>query len=522
MVAPAVRCYASMMTANSPTLSRTRRWPTRQRLLPLLIAALGVLSACGPRPDGAASNAASTAAAGSIAFSDCRLKHVDTLVRCAMFQVPEDHGKPDGNKLSIHVAVIPALARNAEPDPIYVFAGGPGQAASDLGRLLSAMPDLRKQRDLVLVDQRGTGKSRTITCESDSLGSKADPLVQNLTVNDEQMESERKRCLATLKGSAANHRTDDYIDDVEAVRKALGQARINVWGGSYGSRVGLRYMKRFPTVIRSAVLDGVAPTTLHLPDDALATSEAELRQVFAGCDASPGCSKAYPDSLKRFDSLLATLKAQPARSKLVHPATGAVIDATVSDRVIVGLMWQLLYQPEGTRLLPALLAQAADGNYAPLAATSAASSIASTELGMALRVSVMCAEDMLGRTPAPNPRFESITKLFYAMCQDFPHGKVAPEFFEPTVSDIPTLLLSGSRDPVTPPSQATTAARTLSQSKHIVVPNVGHIVSYYPCIRRIVHKFIEAGRIDAATDSCEAELKSPPPLFYVSPLEARP
>lgn len=505
------------MNANSPRfLPRGGRiW--RRLLLPATaLFVLGALAACDRL------NAPAKAPGDAVAFADCRIKHIDTVSRCAMFQVPEDHAKPDGTKISIHVAVVRALARNAEPDPIYLFAGGPGQATSDLGRLLANMPDLYKVRDIILIDQRGTGKSRTLTCEAGSFDSKTDPLVQNLTTTDADMERDRRRCLATLKGSPANHRTDDYIDDVEAVRKALGHQRINIWGGSYGSRVALRYMKRYPAVLRTALLDGVAPTSLHLPDDALASSEAELRHVLSGCAASPACSKSYPDTLKTFDALLASLRAQPARSKLIHPASGATIDATVTDRAVVGMLWQLLYQPEASRLIPALIAQAAVGNYAPLAATTTANSISETELGMALRVAVMCAEDMLGRSAAPNPRFDSISALFYQACRDFPHGKVAPEFFEPTTSDIPTVLLSGARDPVTPPSQADLAAKTLKQSKHIIIPNSGHIVSYHPCMRRIVNKFIEAGSVAAAADPCESDLGRPAPLFYTSPLEARP
>ena len=485
------------------------------RFLLLLAIACG-LSAC----DGA-----KPVSGDSIALSDCRIKDIDSVVRCAMVSVPEDHANAqNGKTITIHVAILPSLARRAEPDPVYFFAGGPGQAASDIGRIVSALGDLRKHRDIVLVDQRGTGKSKTLTCveNTHSKDSRTDPLVQTLSATDADIERDRLRCLATLKGNPALHRTDDYIDDLEAVRKALGQQKINVWGGSYGSRVALRYMKRYPSSIRTAVLDGVAPTALHLPDDALQTSEAELRSVLSECAASAGCNKAYPNTLATFDSLLAKLKATPVRTPIAHPGTGVMIDATISDRTLVSLLWPLLYQPEATRMVPSLIGQAAGGNFAPLAATATASSVPSENLAGALRLAVMCAEDMLGRTPAPNPRFDAITQLFYSACKDFPHGKVAPEFFEPTTSDIPTLLLSGSRDPVTPPSQAILAAKTLSQQKQIVVNGMGHIVSVHPCVRRILSKFVDAGVVPTNPDACEADLTSPMPLFYASPLEAKP
>ena len=173
-------------------------------------------------------------------------------------------------------------------------------------------------------------------------------------------------------------------------------------------------------------------------------------------------------------------------------------------------------------MVPSLIAQAAQGNFAPLAATMSASSIGEGDIAIAQRFAVMCAEDMYARTPTPNPRFQALNDLFYGFCKGFPSGKVAPEFFEPTKSEIPTLLLSGTQDPVTPPAQGSLAAQTLPNSKHIVVAGVGHITSPQPCVRRIITKFVEAGIVTAASDTCEADLKLPRPLFYTSPLEARP
>lgn len=460
-------------------------------------------------------------------FVDCRIRFIDSLVKCATLTVPEDHAATAGLNaatLKIHVTFISSFARNPQPDPVYFFAGGPGQAASDIGNLVAALGELRKTRHIVLVDQRGTGKSKTLSCESAITkgGAEVDTVTQAFTASLEATENEWAKCVSTLKGNPALHRTDDYIDDLEFVRKALKHERINVWGGSYGSRVALRYMKRFPRSIRSVVLDGVAPTTLRLPDDALTTSEIQLRAVFAQCAASASCGAAYPNALASFDALMNALRANPKRVSISHPATGNTFNATISDRTLVSQLWTLLYQPETARLLPTIVHQAAHGYFAPLAATMTAASRGEGEIAVAQRFAVMCAEDMLGHSPAPNARFQSVTNMFYGFCNSLPHGKVASEFFDPTTSDIPTLLLSGADDPVTPASQAALAAKTLSQSKQVVVNGMGHIVSYQPCVRRIVVSFIEAGNIKAASDPCEAELKMPPPLFYVSPLEAKP
>jgi len=491
---------------------------TRAVLATLLLLGTALLSAC---------NARVPTAATDIVFNDCRIKYIDSLVGCAMVSVPEDHSNTASSgapTINIHVTFIRSLARNPQPDPVYFFAGGPGQAASDIGNLVAALGELRKTRDIILVDQRGTGKSKTLTCDIAAAKGKdkVDPVAEAFAASLDKVNAEWAKCIATLKGNPALHRTDDYIDDVESVRKALKHTQINVWGGSYGSRVALRYMKRYPQSIRTAVLDGVAPTTLRLPDDALASSETELRAVFAACAASKGCDAAYPNALGAFDALVKSLRANPKKVTVTHPATGKAIDATVSDRTLVSQLWGLLYQPEAARLVPTIVDQASRGNFAPLAATMTAASTSEADLSIALRFAVMCAEDMLGRSPAPNARFQSVTDMFYGFCKTLPHGKVAPEFFEPTTSNIPTLLFSGSHDPVTPPSQATLAAKTLSQSKHVVVGGMGHIVSHQSCARRIVAKFVVAGNIAAAEDACEADLKMARPLFYVSPLEAKP
>ena len=484
----------------------------------MAVAATAFLAGCNAR---APIDVNSTA----LAFSDCRIKFIDSLVNCATVAVPEDHKQAtlaNAPTLKIHVVLIRSLARNPQPDPVYFFAGGPGQAASDIGNLVAALGELRKTRDVVLVDQRGTGKSKTLTCESGGAKEKADPVAEAFTTSRDAVNAEWAKCMATLKGNPALHRTDDYIGDLEFVRKALKHDQINVWGGSYGSRVALRYMKLHPQVVRTAVLDGVAPTTLRLPDDALASSELELRAVFAACAASTGCNAAYPDALASFDSLVNSLLANPKIMTFKHPSTARLVVASVSDRTLVSQLWPLLYQPESARLVPTLVERAARGDFAPLAATMSAARAGDGEIAIAQRFAVMCAEDMLGRSPAPNARFQSVTDMFYGLCKSLPHGKVAPEFFEPTTSTIPTLLLSGSHDPVTPPSQAALAAKTLSQSKHIVVNGMGHIVSHQSCARRIVAKFIAAGNIDAASDACEKDVSMPRPLFYVSPLEAKP
>ncbi len=487
--------------------------------LPLLMTCAGLTACSGP---GGGTTGSVGKSPATIALSDCRVKDFDGIAQCATVSVPEDHAQPNGKRVAVFLAVLPALARRPEADPLFLFAGGPGQAASDLGRLAGAFSDIRKLRPIVLVDQRGTGKSKTLSCDTVNDVKAKDPLIESFNADVAALENDWARCLATMKGNPATHRTDDYIDDLELIRKGLGYDTVNIWGGSYGSRVALRYMKRFPSSIRSVTVDGVAPTSLRLPDDAMANSEAQLKSALADCAESVGCTKAYPNLSTTLDALLEKLRNSPRTVMLAHPATGKPLTGVVTDRTVISFLWPLLYQPEAARLIPELINSAAAGNFAPMAATTTAGAISETDLSVVQRFAVMCAEDMLGRSAPAMQRFKSLSDMFYGFCKNFPHGKVEPEFFEPTNSDIPTLLFSGTLDPVTPPTQGALAARTLSQSKHIVVNGMGHIVTVHACSRRLMSKFIVAGKVSAATDPCESELNLPRPLFYVTALEARP
>jgi pimeloyl-ACP methyl ester carboxylesterase len=481
---------------------------------------VALLSACDPTARDKGSPTKSTAS--TIALTDCRIKDFDGFARCANVSVPENSAKPDGKRIEIFLAVLPSLTPQPEADPLFIFAGGPGQAASDMGKLAATMNSIRRSRNIVLVDQRGTGKSKTLTCDVSTEQKDRDPLTETLNADMQAAEKEWAQCVATMKGDPALHRTDDYIADLELVRKGLGYGAINVWGGSYGSRVALRYMKLHPQSIRTAILDGVAPTTLRLPDDVMINSESELKAALAACAASPACAKAYPNLSDSLDQLLSKLRATPQAISLQHPASGKTITGVATDRTVITFLSQLLYAPETARMIPSLISAALQGNFAPMAATISGRNIAESDFSITQRFAVMCAEDMLGRTAPTLARFQAITDQFYASCKALPHGKVEPEFFEPTRSDIPTLLLSGSLDPVTPPASGSLAAKTLSQSKHIIVNGMGHIVTPHTCISRVMSKFVAAGNINAAVDACETDLNLPRPHFYVSALEARP
>ncbi|MDW8312639.1 MAG: alpha/beta fold hydrolase [Burkholderiales bacterium] len=489
-----------------------------RRLAAACLLLLPWLNACSP------SGPPATEAAGleRPAFTACRIEHVDSPAQCVQLEVPADHAVPDGAKLKIHVALIPSLARRKAPDPVVLLAGGPGQAASDLGRLVQALHILRRSRDIVLVDQRGTGKTNTLGCAPlDTL--KREDWDDLRRLDEAFVQREWKQCLATLRGDPRVHRTDDYVADLESVRKALGIRQWNLWGGSYGSRVALRYLKRHPEAIRTAVLDGVAPTAVQIPEDLLAESSALLDRAFADCAASPSCNAAHPDLAARYERLIERLARTPLKIRETHPATGEPLEFWLDDRVLTLLLWPLLYTPETVRLIPQILAQVENGRVAPLLAVAFDGPIDPGRIGVLMRFAVLCAEDM-ARSPgrAVPARFAAAAAQFRAACEGLPVKPVAAEFFEPTRSEVPTLLLSGSHDPVTPPAYAAEAGKTLTRHRHLVVEGMGHIVSHHPCLTRVIARFIEQGDHPSEPLTCEAELKLPLPHFFVSPRIAAP
>ena len=190
----------------------------------------------------------------TLKLGDCRLPNLPTAAQCGELEVPEDRGKPAGRTIRIFAAVLPANTVNPKDDPLVILAGGPGQAASQLAPFAARLTELRRTRDVVLIDQRGTGRSSPLTCEAfkprDDDVFETDPLPR------------ARDCLAELKRQgvdAAQYTTAAWIADLEAMRDALGYPRWNLWGGSYGTRVAQEYLRRFPDRVRTMTLDGVAP-----------------------------------------------------------------------------------------------------------------------------------------------------------------------------------------------------------------------------------------------------------------------
>lgn len=472
------------------------------------------------------------AAAGPETAGACWLKGWPQAARCGVLQRPLDPARPQGVQIAVHYAVVPALARNKAPDAVFFFAGGPGQSAIDLaGHLAAAHGRLQQRRDLVFVDQRGTGRSAPLKCPDDDARAVLQPLAAR---SDEaqrlqQLQACRQALQALPHGGLRFYTTEIAMADVDAVRQALGVAQINAIGASYGTRAVLSYQRQFPQAVRRAVLDGVAPPDMRLPEAAAIDNQAAYDALLQACAADAACHRRHPTLADRLPTLLASL---PRSVRLPHPVSGQLETLTLQRDSLLAMVRAPLYSPALAAGLPEALAEAAAGRWAPLAALSQALGGTAGGFATGQHFSVVCAEDLGPGTapppsvspvpaaaPAPAPASAAVladggAALYRSACADWPRGAVSPAFYTLPPARSPTWLLSGTLDPVTPPRHGQRVAQALGPlARHLVVPNTGHGTLALDCLRDAVARFIttaDAAQALATPADCAAALPRPP------------
>ncbi|TXF96092.1 alpha/beta fold hydrolase [Massilia arenae] len=468
----------------------------RSKILPAILALLLTGAA-------SAQNTAASPASSKTERS-CHLPGVVEALRCVTVDVPLDYAKPQGAPLKLHVTVAPAYRQGTRSDPLFVLAGGPGQAGSDVLPLLKlAFDRVRATRDIVFIDQRGTGRSGKLDCESR-------PEHERMT--DDELMAELRTCIANNKQPLAAYTTANAARDLEQVRRTLGYRQVNLWGGSYGTRLGQAYARAYPDSVRSLVLDGVAAPDQVIPAGGR-DGQAALDGLFAACTKDAACNKAYPNLRAEFDALVQKVEAGDVHLSLPNPRTAEPTEFTMSSQRFLGTVHNILYAPADARRLPFLIHSASRGRWEPFVARQnlAGDFGNDASMSMLLHFAVVCAEDVPRFTPElmksdaavlARPLAEMIPKL----CQDI---KVpAVPYVTPARIAAPTLLLSGALDPVTPPHRAATAAKSMAHAQHVVVANAGHGVSQLGCAPRLLRAFLDRpqDKLDAA---CMAEVPAP-------------
>jgi pimeloyl-ACP methyl ester carboxylesterase len=440
----------------------------------------------------------------SLPLSACRLPNLPTAAQCGTLEVPENRAQPDGRKIRLFVAVLPANTLTPREDPLVILAGGPGQAASYLGPFAARLTELRRTRDVVLVDQRGTGRSSPLTCAAFK------------TRDREMLETDplpyARDCVQQLQAQGvdpAQYTTTAWIADLEAARQALGYARWNLWGGSYGTRVAQEYLRRHPDAIRTVTLDGVAPPAMIITLDVWRTREAALQAILAACAAAAPCRAAHPDAAQSLAAVEQALGPDGREVALTDPRTGIVSRERVTFDIVLGALQPLTYSPELAVLLPEMLALAAAGDFGPLfAASPVISGNLAEQMNGALHFSVTCAEDVPRITAEGATRAlaglptQRLARQAIAVCDAWPRGTMPADFATPVGSDKPVLLLSGGMDPVTPPAYGAEVAKGFANSRHLVAPGYGHIVSAHPCAPKLIADFVDGAGFAKLAPAC--------------------
>jgi pimeloyl-ACP methyl ester carboxylesterase len=452
-------------------------------------------------------------------FSACQIGGSDSPehlpAKCTTLTVPEDRGHPEGKQIGLHVAVLAARASKPKADPLFFIAGGPGQASTEAYvQEAQAFSRVHGDRDLVLVDQRGTGGSNRLDCPASDM--------RDLNPSDAAIVKATEACLKQLPGDPRFYTTSVAVEDLDAVRRALGYGQINLYGISYGTRVALQYLREYPQSTRSVVLDGVVPADLAVGPDVSLDAQRALELIFRRCEQDSGCHAAFPDLAGSFATLQHELQAHSVAVTLRDPLTGAPRSENLDWDQVAGAVRLMSYQSETVALLPLLIHQAGSAHdYAPLMGDAL---IFSEEIGQSfargMGAAVLCTEDAPFYKDDPASRKAMQETYLGALtvdqvaksCRVWPKGVMTSDFKQAVVSDKPALLLSGEDDPVTPPANAARAARTLSNSLSLVVPGQGHGNVFRGCVPKLLAQFIAAASVKGLNSGCVKGIK-PFPFF---------
>jgi pimeloyl-ACP methyl ester carboxylesterase len=433
-----------------------------------------------------------------------------TEVLVGTFRVWEDRQTRSGRALQLDVVVLPATGPQPQPDPVFVLAGGPGLAAANqYGAYLESW--MRKDRDIVLVSQRGTGGANALRCavggSDDNLQGYLDPIFR---VED------FRECLLRLRQVAdlTKYSTPIAMDDLDDLRAVMGYEKINLFGGSYGTRAALVYMRRHGDRVRTAILNAVAPMAMINPLHHAQSAQIGLDAIFAECGADPDCSAAYPDLEREFQTVLARLEAAPAEVTVRHPVTGE------PERLEFG-RWAFadglrLFMYFNSRDVPFLIRRAFLNDYDRIAQRLLESNRRiRNQISFGMLMCVTCGEDIPRIEPGDIERLTAGTFLGDGRvrrqkeaCGIWPRSEVPATFGDPVCSAAPTVILSGRLDPITPPHWGEAMMPHLPHGLHLVVPG-SHGVGG-PCIESILREFLERGTVEGLDTECVSRMRQPP------------
>jgi pimeloyl-ACP methyl ester carboxylesterase len=449
---------------------------------------------------------------------DCGFAMSGTDLTCGFVDVPEDRSKSGGRMIPIHFVRAAATGNRPQPDPIVFLGGGPGlHATPGAYALIRANRARLDKRDLIVVDQRGTGRSNPLDCVEFGADGGAD-VVRQLFSRDFFDGEMFRACLQRLskKADLTQYTTTASVEDIEVIRRALGYGKVNLSGGSYGTRWALEYMRRHPESVRGAILYGVAPTSELLVERVARDFQSDLESLIDACETEPACSAAYPDFRAQLKQVLATVKRKPV--DVVVRVDGEDIPVTMNYKQLVTAMRFTFYSVHQAAALPSQVAAAATGDYTPFADRLTALSIQlHNMIAEGLWASVKCAEELPFIDYDRGKRWSEGTVLGMLrldnereICAVWPRGAIPEDFNQPVASEIPALLFAGEFDPATPVELAEITARHLPNGLLVRVANRSHWGLRGSCIDGMVDRFLENGSVDGIDSGCAEAFKRPP------------
>ena len=447
------------------------------------------------------------------ALQPCTLRAIDATARCGTYWVYEDRARGAGRKIPLKVIILPARGPTTVPDPMLVVSpGGPGTTNSETGLALASGAAWRDNRDVVLVDLRGTSGPNRLDCRMPGSDDHPEGYLSTLfpaaairACRDELSKRADLRLYNTMLA----------VDDVDEVRAALGYEKVNLWGGSWGTRAVLIYLRRHPGAVRSAIIEGVAPVSFKNPLPHARSAQGAIDSLFRECDRQAACHAAFPDPSHELAVVVERLKRSPAEVTIADSAAGRPITARLTWQQFAEALRVMTYNLATARRVPLVVHRAYLGDLTPFVRTGIASNRGLRRiLRLAFLLSVTCTEDVpriapdeIERETAGTYLGDSRVREQIAACADWPHGPLPPGYGDPVRSDVPVFLLSGNVDPVSPSYFAADAARYLSHSIHVIAP--GAHVPTGPCIDSMERAFLDAASPAAVDTSCVRTMALP-------------
>jgi len=431
-------------------------------------------------------------------------------------EVQEDRQAERGRRITLNLIVFPALRQNHAPDPLFVLNGGPGQGVTDsAGEAHELFRRMQISRDIVLVDQRGTGKSNPLLC----------PSTDNEDDGAMAADADRLRaCLDSYRDIAdvTKYTTEIAMEDLEDVRRVLQYQQINLYGVSYGTRAALIYARRYPNRTRALILDSAAPPPMRVPLNIARDSQRAMDLLLRDCDQDIACRQRFPNLRERLDALLNRLATHPALITYVAPTSGIRRTMGMGRATFANALFATLYSPGMAAMVPLLIEQAERDDFTGLLAFKSAFGALSKTIAEGMQVSVICSEDApyideaaIARESHDTFLGADLVRRRLRACEFWPRGRVNPADFELSESDVPALILSGDLDPVTPPRWGAQLAERWKNARQIVIPGAGHDTAAVGCVTTLMTRFLDTAAASSVNASCIEHLTRPP--FFLGP-----